>query len=398
MLTAWKNGFTDTSTGHDLRLPTEDYVGLVQIRHYFNVPVPFGGGLVTRGFKYQLWTGAELVFESEYSLTLQIVQMYQLNVFSVAKELFKTTIASGEQLDPITVMNSQSTSGRIQDYAGKDILPEDAEKLENPSFRHTWQGTRTSEFGTAILDFIGGFDDGNQNIDGRIELPVYNQVITPDTYLDIVTDSMAGAGRADRYQFRFGAPVQVAENIDSGFDVFSGLAMLAEVDAKTVAFSYGPDPLRLQRRALLTNSHDGSLNITKQRHFLVGIFDDSANSYEERISQNGGHTFNKQTHGLIYQGKVSMAQERIIDESTGERGVIAFEGNDLVFRRSGDNWQSPVTIATFDRAELFSLTLQKTGTLYVGNGKSTTDGGKLYTSRDKGASWKDSTAAVITNE
>jgi hypothetical protein len=379
-LTDWKNGITDTSQGHDLRLPFEDYLGQFQLRHYFflSVPIPGGGPgqvTITRGFKFQLYDGPTMVMELDYELTLQVdylaeaifgTPLLSFLSYAVKKERFRTTMINGVATDAIDVINTQSTSGKITDYEGRELSEEEVAALENPSFIHTLGKTRSAEFGTVILDANGGVGTGMAVLDGRIELPVYRQNAGPETQLDIVFDSMSGAGRADRYQFR-GGGVAAMPDISATIDIFGGVAVASLYGLSNVQLMYNPGGDGVESRGVWRDASNPSIMETPTHRLkLIGI-NKTTKALEEQISRNGGRSW--ELGRIIYKGAVGMPQAVTINQHTGETGLIAFEGALLVFRRSGDNYAGKTPIATFTKPEPMALTCSASGVLRAQNGR-----------------------------
>jgi hypothetical protein len=411
-LSEWKNGITDTSSGHDMRLPFADYVGLFQARHYvflnYSLGGAGGGGLgignkdFVRGFKYQLWEGDQLSFEAEFEITFNLTffatggfgfTTLAFVIWSIKREKIKTTVINGEPTSPVVIVNTQSTSGAVFDYDGNAISNEEAAKLENPSWIHTLGGQRTSEYGNLILDFDTAAFDNVAILSGRYEMPVYRQSAGPDTQVDIVFDSLSAAGRADLYQFRAGGTA-TSEEIKAAMDEFMGLAIPSLQGGNAVLLRYGgKNYINLDTRALIQDVTQPSVNIDGSHQFWLGVLDEEAGIYEERLSRDTGHRFYKLARdaGTIWKGKVTMPYEITIDPTSGERGAVAYEGQNLKYKRSGDNWSSAVTIATLSKPTPMALSVDSAGVLRVGDGA-----GLQWVSFDRGARWKDESVVLQT--
>ena len=125
MLSPWKNGITDRSEGHDLRLPTEVYAGTFQARHWLFIRVPVSGTIgsrqITKGFKFQLWDGPTLAHEFAVEIVISVdwfgadifgAMVLSLVSFRLVKETIRATVINGREVDKVQIVNSATTSGK----------------------------------------------------------------------------------------------------------------------------------------------------------------------------------------------------------------------------------------------------------------------------------------------
>lgn len=407
-LSEWKNGKTFTANGHDLLLPFDNLQEQYQARHYFFLQIAiYAGGIsrkeVERSFKYQLWEGDQIVFEQEYTFTVQVVwyadvlfgaPAISFVTYIVTKERFRTTIINGVPTAEVDVVNKPTLSGQILDYNGKPLTEDEIGELENPSWSHTLAGTRTGEFGTVILDTTASVGQSIAYLEGRIEMPVYRQTVRATTEVDIVFDSLGGTGRTDRYQFR-GREGDETFDISATRDIHGGVMGTALLDkGKHTHLLYERGGGVWESRGFVSDLQSPIILATKHGIFkLIGIIREevSPNKFKthlnEYISKNGGQTFYKSQ--TISSEGITMPQAVIINDETGETGLVMFEGTELVFRSSRDYYSSKNIIRDFKTPEPMALTAHK-GILRAVNFK-----GTVLENRDGGfGPWDDRSTGI----
>jgi hypothetical protein len=185
-----------------------------------------------------------------------------------------------------------------------------------------------------------------------------------------------------------------ARDADAMIDAYGGMGMATPDNAgESAIVSYGTAPYaNLQQRDILRKVQAPSLCEDASHAFWLGVIDKERKVYEERRSRDAGRTFpiSSSAKNLIYKGLVSMPREVTIDKTTGERGAVMWEGNALIFKRSGDNWASAQPITTLKEPLDMALTCTPDGILRVGNGK-----GILFEARSKFGPWENKSAVPL---
>lgn len=429
----WTNARTNPAGQPELILPLDSTAGLLQYRHQMvldfeidMLPAVLGqlalagafGGIVvpvpaiynvdrTYEWHWKIMRDGATWFEQQVFLTLSLTAfieagygsaMMSLTSWQFKKETIRTLVWEGVPTDANRSVSSSSINGVPYDNATTPqpyfdafarIIPgREAEvaALQNPAWTHTLKGNVLSEFGITVEDEPGKAG-GSVGVGTAIILaawysPIYRINLRPGDMVDIIKDTMTTRTlREELYQFRFSGTTQ-ARDIDAFIDMFGGMGM-ATLDkaGETAIIRYGTVPYgNLEQRDIITKVQAPSLCEDASHQFYLGVLDTQNKRYEERRSRDAGRRFEVigAGKGIIYKGEVSMPREVTIDKVTGERGAIMWEGNALIFKRSGDNWASAQPITTLKEPMDMALTCTPDGVLRVGNGQ-----GILFEARSK---------------